>query len=288
MAEELSYFVSYNNIIFLESLHNESKTGKWLYEDIKPLTYKYKVFETNYVPVKSKHELMEALMGIELAILNQNMLPIIHLDLHGNKDGFEVNPSGEFISWKQLQDTFMHMNTATKNNLIICMNVCEGFYGILDAYEKLISELPCPFFMCIGPQTKVLNIDVRNSYQKFYKILIETQDINKAIISLNEDENIHHVAVADNMIIDFQRNLKSLFQTSSYKSKCNSELQKLLMEGDKRFLDINFNRSSKKYIKHKREMMKNIFFEKAKKFLMIDKYPELELKFKIEQRMSEI
>ena len=180
------------------------------------------------------------------------------------------------------------MNLARKNNLMIGMNVCEGFYGILNLYNYLMQGLPAPFFLCIGPITKIKGIETRDRYQKFYKHLIETKDFHSSIELLNMDKLKHHLSLADNLVMNIASKLIDDFYSSLYKSKSNIQLQEMLAKNDKRFWEKNFNQSSKKFLKFKRENSIELLISNAEKFLMADKYPELKNKFEIAKRIKKL
>ena len=95
-----SYQIQYNNLIFIESLQkDESKTGKWLYDDLISYTYRPESIAMNYMQVTNKKDLIEVFTGIVKAILEHDIRPILHLDFHGDENGFELNLSKEYITW---------------------------------------------------------------------------------------------------------------------------------------------------------------------------------------------
>ncbi|MBK9105571.1 MAG: hypothetical protein IPL92_13640 [Saprospiraceae bacterium] len=241
----------------------------------------------NYQTVTDKKELIELFLGITQAILEHDIRPILHLDLHGDENGFELNPSKEFVSWKDFCDALIPINVACKNSLIIFMNVCKGFYNALYSMESVLAEKPSPFFMCIGPHHQVMNIETRDAYQQFYKHLFETKNFSESYLLLNSKTKTHDIFLADNMTLRIAAHIKSTIFSPGYKIKAASELEALFNKGNKTFRASNFNQSLKLYLHAKRQESIRILIKMAESFLMIDRFPELKEKFQIEGRILE-
>ncbi len=283
-----SYQIQYNNIVFIESLeHDESKTGKWLFDDLISYTYRPESIAMNHMPVANKKDLIEVFAGIVKAILEHDIRPILHLDFHGDENGFELNPSKEFISWKDFCEALIPINVVCKNSLIIFMNVCKGFYNALYPFESVLSEKPCPFFMCIGPHQNVMNIATRDAYQRFYKHLFETRNFSESYAFLNSEIKTLDILLADNMILKIAGYTKSNLYSAGYKNRASTELATDLKKGNRTYWVTNFNQSLKTYLNRKRQETIKILIKKAEIFLMIDLYPELRDKFQIESRIME-
>jgi hypothetical protein len=283
-----SYQVQYNNIIFLESVQeDESKTGKWLYDDLVPYTYKPESIAMNHMTVTNKKDLIEVFAGILKAILEHDIRPIIHLDFHGDENGFELNPSKEFISWKDFCETLIPINVACQNSLILFMNVCKGFYNAIYSMESVIADKPSPFFICIGPHKEIMNIETRDAYRYFYRHLFETKNFGESYSLLNRQSKTHDIFLADNMALKIAAHIKTTMYTPAYKIKAAAELEALIKKGNKTYCAANFKKSLKIYLDAKRREVIKFLIKRAESFLMIDRFPELRDKFQIERRIME-
>jgi len=78
------------NIHIIQSLYlGEIKTGDNLYEELKQLQYERcsEDFKFELTKVENKNEFTNILREIELETLNDNYVPIIHIECHGTIDG---------------------------------------------------------------------------------------------------------------------------------------------------------------------------------------------------------
>ena len=105
----------------------------------------------------------------------KSICPIIHLEMHGNRDGLVLS-NGDDIRWSEFVPLCKGINRACNNNLFLVMAVCHGYQAILETSIKNIS----PFCTFIGPSSIVTAGDIQRDFPKFYKQLFQTGDIDQA------------------------------------------------------------------------------------------------------------
>ena len=152
----------YNTIYVIESLDNsESHTGTKLYEVIKKFEFKYPRTKTFLISPQKKAELFETLVLITNSVKNDNCLPIIHLEFHGNQQGIAC-ANKEFITWEELYPYFIEINIKLKNTLIITTGICLGAYFYFNADINKAA----PFFTMIGSAEKITDQIILSSYEE--------------------------------------------------------------------------------------------------------------------------
>jgi len=105
-----------------------------------------------------------------------SLRPILHLDMHGNKNGLEIGKSGEQIIWKDLIEKFEDINVNTENNLFVFVTACEG----LNLIRPISILRPTPFFGLLAPQDTITVGDVEDGAVPFLKKLLETKNLDEA------------------------------------------------------------------------------------------------------------
>lgn len=102
--------------------------------------------------------------------------PILHLDMHGNKDGLSIAQSNELAPWEQVVPRFQAINVAIEGTLCVVAGVCYAFHAI-----KQISIIgACPVHMLIAPEDIVTNGFLEDGLVPFYKSIFEHGDITDA------------------------------------------------------------------------------------------------------------
>lgn len=117
----------------------------------------------------------------ELSEFYGNVIPIIHISAHGNKDGIGLS-NGEFVSWNELGELLTLINKALDNSLIVCLSSCNGFSGTQMA-KKLNSDLP--FYALIGHKGQPQWSETAIAYAVFYHLLAKGKSIDEAVNAMN-------------------------------------------------------------------------------------------------------
>lgn len=152
------------NIWIIEWLsETERHTGKELHTWIKTWRPGWSIY--NHCTTKK-----EVILSIEKATAlskQTGMIPILHLEAHGNKEGLSPSqsPQGEFLSWNELNIPFQHLNEATKCNLIVVMAACLGFAAI----QALTKGPRSPAIALVGTDGTVNESNLLKGTKEFYR-----------------------------------------------------------------------------------------------------------------------
>lgn len=269
----------FDRIIIIQSLsEGELHTGAKLYEDIYILNIAHDIgVDLKLYNVKTKEEFINLLSILTNDTKMFNLIPMLHIEAHGNSKGLELS-SGDFISWKDLKNSFIKLNIATGNNLFIALATCYGAY--LAEILGVTDRAPC--WGLVGPKKEISAGIVFESFIAFYKELLTTSSGDNAVKLLNakvpHGVNGYYFTSAERFFEQVFNKYSALSCTNDAikerAHKIRKECKKLgsviipSMGAIKRDL-VNVEKSFKKY--------KRIFF-------MIDLYPENEKRFTIKYR----
>jgi hypothetical protein len=164
-----------NSLIWITSLSpDEMGTTRRIVEDLQPF-FKGKGLDFLYYPVPSAADLYEKLDGLaERARLGAR--PMLHLDMHGSKDGLAIAATREIATWKSLIPKFQAINVATDGNLCVVAGVCFALHAIR---EVKLSE-PCPIHILIAPEDIVTVGFLEDATVKFYQEVFSSGQVEKA------------------------------------------------------------------------------------------------------------
>lgn len=161
------YSIRFNKIWIIESLKNDSKTGRNLKENISDyLDYEDKKYKDRDVSVvyktpNTKQEFLDVLD--EILCEAENVYPIIHLECHGRGRGLET-ADGKFVAWHELSDIFRKINRACRLNLLI-VAACKGLY-LINTFKQLAGGTP--YCAVIGAETVLKAGDIEKDFSAFY------------------------------------------------------------------------------------------------------------------------
>ncbi len=279
MEQSHNYTVYCNSLYIFESLVNEHKTGKWLYEDLISLTYKDKSYNIFYVPIDNKKQLLVELNKIKTEVKERLRLPIIHIEAHGDKEGFEIARTKEYLNWRELNNELAEINFLCRNNLILSLGVCNGHYINIDMMHFFGEGKRCPYIVNISPQDKISSHEIKHGFSSFYKSLFQKREFFKAMNSMQEITVLNFLSTADifaKKMIEFLIN----FSTSKdFTTRTTSQLHEMIKKGNKPLQNENFNQNLKYLKKYKRDYFQMDLKKRWNYFLMIDVYEENQSKF---------
>lgn len=279
MNPSLNYTVYSNTLYIFESLVNEEKTGKWLYEDLVPLSYASEIYQMRYIPFESKEQFFQELEKIKVEIRTALRLPTIHIEAHGDTEGFEVAQSKEDISWRELNNELSEINFLCRNNLILSLGICNGYYINLDMVKIFEEEGRCPFIVNISPQEMIGAKAIKLGFSKFYQSLFQNREFSYAMKDMNEITSLNFLSSADIIaykIVEFAKD----FSMSQVNTKRTSEqLKELIKRGKQLLPNENFDRNMEALKEYKKDFMKKELKRKWNRFLMVDDFKENKTKF---------
>ena len=128
-----------------------------------------------YYEIPTAADLYEMLDGLaERARLGAR--PMIHLDMHGSKEGLAIAATGELAPWTSVVPKLQAINLATKGNLCVVAGVCYALHAIK---QIKISE-PCAIHMLIAPEDVVYVGFLEDETVKFYQEVFSSGHVEKA------------------------------------------------------------------------------------------------------------
>ncbi|MBK8656915.1 MAG: hypothetical protein IPN20_24110 [Haliscomenobacter sp.] len=270
-----------NSIFVIESLENERKTGKELHDDI---INKFNVFNgefyTFYRPVASRKEFLDVLEEIVDLTYKKQYKPIIHIEAHGwinEKDsdsGFKIEPSGDYVSWKEIEGFIRLINIRLKNTLFITLGICFGARLQL----TLDPSKPASFFEMITPFGKISNTEIIEGYTNFYQALLFKNQLIEEVKLIKKNDKFKFYGSA-NLYEDYIAETQILFKPETFEKNKKLALNKI--DNEIKTKDISFE-------EYKELIKKRLILEKDR-FLMIDIYPSNRERFvKINQMLQMI
>ena len=175
--------LEFDKIYVIESLRSgEEKTGQLLFNDIIKRRLEQKGLKNNseLIITNSKEEFLSALEHIKNEVIYKIVNPIIHLELHGSKDGLQLN-NGDTITWNELQFRLIELNGISKCNLFLTLASCYGGY----IYTVIRPNLRTPFWGFVGPFEIVYSNEILLNFTAFYNEFLQSLDFNLAVEALN-------------------------------------------------------------------------------------------------------
>lgn len=170
---------AFNKLFILESLlPTELQTGTELEKRIN-----------NWAPVKGIncqavtfqiHSMQDwgfAWNAIYTSIEKMGNMPIIHLEMHGNKTAVGIdNGKNGVIPLMDVFKKVQRANIVSQNNVFLSLAVCMGLNVIrnLNVYE------PMPFCGVLGSLETLKNDELLENYTIFYKAFLTTLNLDKA------------------------------------------------------------------------------------------------------------
>jgi hypothetical protein len=165
--------IKINSLIWINSLDaKEQGTTERVHDVLQPYFVSIGLPFQSFEP-KSAKELLAFLDQIAAAAA-RGLRPIIHLDTHGSATkGIFIAASGEFVSWKDLNDGLRPINVAMNNDLCIVSAACFS----LQAIKQMTVQKPAPFFILIAPEETVTFGFIENNTTRFYEEVFKGNDV---------------------------------------------------------------------------------------------------------------
>ncbi|MFG6686243.1 hypothetical protein ACGK9U_06655 [Mariniflexile sp. HNIBRBA6329] len=278
--------IKFNTVYVIESLDLsiEKETGKELYDDL--LRWKQlqlgNPFTAKLEQVKNRTEFFDTLNTIKKDCENRNVFPMIHFEIHGNKEGLGL-VSGEFIKWIELYEVLIGINATIGNHLFITLAVCQGAYLM----ELIKLANPAPFWGFIGSFDKIDAEDILIRYNEFYVELLDSFNINKAFIRLqNANSRFPSTYRFINSELTFKNVYAKYLKEETSEKGLNKRAKNVQVDEDLKFTNRAERRSFEKTFKKSVKLTKNQFYKKhSTQFFMIDKFPENRKRFSVKSSL---
>ncbi|HGH3375881.1 TPA: hypothetical protein ACJILP_000561 [Enterobacter ludwigii] len=198
--------IEYNSILIIESLrHNDIKTGKNLYDEIRRLHPDHKGIQ--YLPVVSADDFTELMTEIELQMTQNNKFrPIIDIETHGDSSCTQF-ADGSIMKWGDLMNITRRLNKITNNELVVFLACCEG-YRFLNSMS-VAQYSPCGYLY--APPYEIHDVVINSATVVFFNEITESGDLDKAAdllrrmnINCFKSEIFFLNALTHSLINDFQ------------------------------------------------------------------------------------
>lgn len=279
MNPSYNYTVYSNTLYIFESLLNEEKTGKWLYEDLVRFTYVSDIYQMRYIPFESKKQFLQELENIKVEIKTELKLPTIHIEAHGDTEGFEIAQTKEDISWRELNDELSEINFLCRNNLILSLGICNGHYINLDMIKFFEEERRCPFIVNISPQETIDPIAIKFGFSNFYQSLLQKREFSYAMKDMEEMTSLNFLTTADILAYRIVEFVKEFIGSQAYTVGTSEQLKELIKKGKQLLPNENFNSNMKALKRYKMDFIKKELKRKWNIFLMVNDFEENKTKF---------
>ena len=264
----------FNRIFIIQSLE-EGLTGKRLYDDLKTLTFaRDHVVRVELHDVFTKHELLLLLDSIPQRMDSEDLLPILHFEVHGssNHDGIILS-SRELVSWAELKTPLITINKASQFNLIVCFAACHGASFI----KTLMPNDRSPCWAMIGPKKEIDCKSLLDDFNSMYQCILNGGTGDEAVMILNRSLPPKHAPYVYTTAESFFDLIWKAYQETSctpeaLKKRANSRLRELrrTRNSDRRKLH-----SRNEVIKNMREVIDPEIKHKAiSLFFMADLFPQ--------------
>lgn len=180
----MSHFL-YNKLYVLQSLtNNDQKTGEELVNRINAFSVSNNIFfQAVLFDIHSKEEWNNTWNGIYTSISQLNIIPIIHLVMHGNERyiGIEQGMKG-LIELTELFEKTRKANLLSHNNIMLTMAVCKG----LNVIKNITLGQPMPFCSILASQESLCNSVSLENFTIFYQTLLKNGNIDYAFECLQK------------------------------------------------------------------------------------------------------
>jgi hypothetical protein len=134
-------------------------------------------FGFQHIEITGTAKLMSLLDELAFHARKDSMKPLIHLDMHGNKDnGLYVIEEDRYISWSELAKKLRSINKYTANNLAVVGATCYGLHAI----RSISLADATPFYLLLAPEHKVTLGYLEDNIPNFYRTLFESESIDIA------------------------------------------------------------------------------------------------------------
>lgn len=267
----------YNEIIILQSLKS-GRTGSRLYEDLNQI-----VLQTNgqvrvrLIDIDCTSGLLYELGRIQIEILRDDLAPLLHFETHGTEDKSGlVLSSDEFVPWATLKEPLTVINDASRMNLFVCLSACNGA-----GMTKIINPTDrAPCWGMVGPIDIMYPDDLLRDYTAFYQELLTTKDGWAAIAKLNRDNIDKGPYLFTTAEWFFRQTWEAYIRNFCSRPKLKERAYKMIKRLKKygRRTYMNRNDMIEEMIGHE----ERYFHRAVKRFFMIDKYPEVASRIKVE------
>ena len=181
-----------NNIIVIESLGAERKTGNELYNDCirRQIEYRQSKISHNFYDVQNRDNFIELIKYYQANSPYIQGGILLHLEMHGDKDAGGLRfADNSLILWSELVNLLRPINVNTCNNLYVSLATCDGRFMYLGVDPNLKSPYSC----YISASETVKPSEIIDQYLPLFEELIRHGNLVKAYLdSENKDSKFYY------------------------------------------------------------------------------------------------
>ena len=177
-----NYNFAYDHIVVVESLPSEDKpTGRELYSKVIAPLARRSGLGAKFISAATHHELLDVLHGVASTCESERHSPIVHLEMHGTRDGLRTADGG-LVTWSDLKVPLTRINVASKLNLGVSVAACSGEYLL----KCVVPTDRAPVCWLLGCGVPVWDSVLERGFQHFYEVFLTDGDLIAAWRGLNE------------------------------------------------------------------------------------------------------
>ncbi len=224
---------------------------------------------------------------------SQGTYPIIHFLGHGSQGGgihLWDNPINKYsmLEWKELYVLLAKVNSSCHNNLFFTTTACYGFDSYKQLFVDKVSNIPFVGIVAIDPCECFYVHDADIVFCSFYKTLLETNSVSKAIDVVKSEEHklfgkMPYIAFSDDTFRRiYQKAQEESFKTENIEKLVNIVAKQLNLSSDQRSKTLSdFMKEIKKHMQEEyirirdTKFMFNDPLVKKDRFNLPDSYDKL-------------
>lgn len=152
------------NIWMIEWLSGgERRTGEELHDWMEQQRPGWSIYNR----CTSKEEVIRSIERAAYTTLQNDMVPVLHIEAHGDSIGIAPSRDGqaELLRWEELTLPLQQLNVATNCNLIVVVAACLGFAAI----QALTQGPRAPAVALVGTDATVNESDLLLGTKEFYR-----------------------------------------------------------------------------------------------------------------------
>lgn len=268
----------YSAIYIVQSLTSldTEKTGYDLYRFLEPIAASNGV-GCFFYDVVTKSDFLQAIQSIVEHCHSHGAGPILHLETHGSAQGIHTGDD-ELVSWAEIRGPLTELNQLSRMNLLVTMAACHG----LNIVRTMNPTAQSPMWGLIGPDEIVLPSDIRRGFSAFFKTLIEELDLNEAIRALKEaDHSWPDTWKFQNaelfLSIVYGRYLEELCTPAALAAREYAIVQTAIADGASKKQVSKLTKTIRRTFQNEERTFKRF----RKRFLLLDLFPENEIRFQV-------
>ncbi|MBY5940999.1 MULTISPECIES: hypothetical protein [unclassified Halomonas] len=269
----------FNKVWIIESLRpGDIETGKSLYNDVLlPIAQSNPDLHVDIECPVDRDTFFKALDKVKKDC-ERGLFPMLHFECHGGEEGFQLG-NGEIIEWHEVRDALISISIASNLNVVIVVAACNGIHLI-----NVCTQLDrAPFWAIIGPEEKVMDLEVKRDFAAFYRKFFESLNGDDAMLALNRGvqgrDRPYHFLTSIGL---FKRAYIAYHRTSCQGKGKQARIENLVTQAMKdpkcKALGVN---EVRRRIKDRLAQEEHHFQNLKKRFFLMDLYPKNATRFPI-------